>query len=102
MERLPPRFRPITAKCDDLAGPRRGTTGRPSFHQLAALLKQITAPIGSLGLILDDVRKCSLADLVGEVCAFTKRCSSNQLRTPRSPGLNLQARLLNRVHSVFR
>src|SRR5713101_2493174 len=34
------------------------------------LLEQVAPAIGRLGLVLDDVGKCSFANLAGKICAF--------------------------------
>lgn len=55
--------------------------GCPCFHQLAALIQQIAAPMRRLGLILDHVRQCGLRHLVRKV-----RCSDAQsLKVDRNP-----------------
>jgi hypothetical protein len=43
------------------------TISSPGFHQLAPLVKQITAPVCSFGFVLDHMRQRGLTNLIAEI-----------------------------------
>jgi hypothetical protein len=65
----------------DHFGSARGKKRRPRRHQFKSLFEQIPASIGRLGLVLDDVRNCGLADFAGKI----RRSEAQSRNADRKP-----------------
>lgn len=57
------------------------TLGGPGFHHLSALLEEVSASVGRLGLVADDMRERSLGNLAWKVGRFRRPVSKRRAET---------------------